>query len=186
MSELSLVGKSSRASVYCGSMADAKLDAEMIACDPPWRQGNLSYWSHKAGVEQCWAEFVANLSRHFSADLVYLKIGVPESIEWISRLRSAGHKRIAWWETGYSSGRNAQIVACRSLSLQNLPMEIESRAAASAVAKWAWDCGVRSAADPCVGNGLMLAKFAKLGMHVTGVELVPSRAEKATARLCLE
>lgn len=178
--------QSATAEMHHGSMADVTFFVDMIAADPPWRQGNLTFWSNKAGVSQQWLDFVRGMSRHFVADVVYLKVGVPESAQWIESLLAAGMRRCIWWETRYAGGRNAQIVAARSMDLTELTMEEESRSATTAIAKWAYGKGVRTVADPCTGNGLMLGKFLAAGMRVTGTELVEDRALRAAKRLCGE
>jgi hypothetical protein len=180
---LRLIGASAEAAVYHGNHAGARFVAEMIACDPPWRQGNLSYWSHQAGVSQRWDEFVASMCQHFAAPLVYLKVGSPEAPQWAESLRAAGH-RVATWATRYSSGVNAQVLGCRSADPDSCRKPPESKAAATAVADWAAGLGIRTVADPCVGLGVMLDKFRRSGMRVVGVELVEARARRAAELLC--
>lgn len=179
------IGRSRMAEIYHGSMTMAEFHVDLIASDPPWRQGNLSYWSNRAGISQRWPDFVANMSRHFSANAVYLKTGLPESEQWVSSLASAGMKHVIKWETRYSGGQNAQIVASRTVNLDELPMEEESRSASTAIAKWAFRFGLRTAADPCVGEGKMLDKFRVAGLRVAGVELIRDRAQRAAVRLCV-
>ena len=173
--------KTERASVYHGDMSDCTFNVDMIASDPPWRQGNLSYWSHQAGIKQQWL-FMHAMSRHFiNPIVVYLKVGVPEASQWIDLLKQAGLNHIATWQTTYFGGVNAQIVAARKAWTVGLPRETESKQATTSIAAWAKMIGIETVADPCVGKGVMLAKFLKAGMHVIGVELIESRAATAAA-----
>lgn len=179
---LQLVGRSERSQVYHGSMSAASFRVDMLAVDPPWRQGNLSYWSHKAGIEQRWDGFVQTLAGHFSCEAVYLKVGVPECADWVAILRSRGF-RVARWRTNYYAGENFQIVGCRAGRYSGC-RPTDSRKSTDAIAEWAAKRGISSVADPCVGVGKMLAKFMRRGMRVVGVELVESRAQQAARRLC--
>lgn len=179
------IAATDRAAVWHGNLTSFSFRVQMLAVDPPWRQGNLSYWSHKAGIEQRWDTFVVNMTQHFHArEVVYLKTGAPEVPAWEAALRGAGFRQIVSWPTHYYGGDNAQIVALRSRPPFPVPMREDSRAATTAIAAWAWKLGIMSVADPCVGLGKMLAKFLNQGLYVAGVELVESRANAAAKRLC--
>lgn len=178
------VAKSATAQVYNGSFYGCQFDVDMIAVDPPWRQGNLSYWSRRAGTEQKWETFQQRLSETFSAKLVYLKTGVKESSEWIQLLQQAGKRRIVYWETVYYAGKNCQIVASNEIDLSGIAMDDDSKKSTTLLAAWAYRQGMRTAADPCLGKGVMLQKFQKAGMRVVGTELGLGRAELAAKRLC--
>lgn len=183
--ESSILLRGERSIVAYGSHGLASFNVDMLAVDPPWRQGNLSYWSHQAGIEQRWIDFVAGMRKHFTAPIVYLKVGLPESTEWIEALRSDGMTNILWWRTNYYAGKNAQIIAARFhlVGLDHAQAASDSPEATNRIAEWAARFGVSSVADPCVGKGVMLQKFMKAGMAVAGVELVRKRAEQAAKRL---
>jgi hypothetical protein len=175
------------AAVWHGDLAAFRFDVEMLASDPPWRQANLSYWSHKAGVRQRWVDFKESMTTHFKGRrIVYLKVGRPEAGEWIQVLNRCGFRDIRFWESRYYAGVNAQILAIKDPALRSLelPMENESRAASTSIADWAASRGVQTVVDPCVGVGKMLRKFHLAGMRVAGVELIEARARSAAVRLC--
>jgi hypothetical protein len=160
----------------------------MLAVDPPWRQGNLSYWSHRAGIEQNWQKFVEALCQVIAASkpkLVYLKTGIPDQKDWIKALNPSSTSYVAW-ETEYYAGRNAQLLVKLNefeIDLVSCPQHVDSKKATDEIAEYAYGCGVRSVADLCLGKGKMLKKFQKAGMRVCGIELHPDRAAEAAKRL---
>lgn len=180
-----LIGRNGCAEVYHGSFYGFHPEVDMIAVDPPWRQGNLSYWSHRAGVEQRWDTFVREMG-HMLARVshAYMKVGATEMREWISVLESLGFEHIDFWMTTYYAGENAQIIASRE-RFRAAPRKPEKSVDATfAAVDWARAAGVSATCDPCVGLGKMAKKFLDAGMYVVGVELCEDRAKKALARLC--
>ncbi len=167
-------------------LQQAEFSVDMIAVDPPWRQANLSYWSHKCGMEQVWATFVSDLSRHFvGRKAVYIKCGAPEAVEWVRELHASGLQVVEQWSTSYYAGRNMQILAVdksRDWPLLECRPEVSTEAT-NVVARWARKCGIQTVADPCLGLGKMLAKFRAVGMRVAGCELSTHRTVKAVGRL---
>ena len=180
-----LFGKSLMSEVWVGSFYGVHLGTEMLAVDPPWRQGNLSYWSHKAGTEQVWDTFVNQMQAvviNSGFRLVYIKCGVPDAQDWINAFESIGLKTVSW-ETTYYAGKNAQVLASASMPIENCPQLPESKEATTAIAKWAALQQIDTAADVCVGLGKMLKKFQAVGMRVVGIELNADRAAVAAKRL---
>lgn len=182
-----LIARCENAAVYNGSFYGIVLDdVDMVAVDPPWRQGNLSYWSHRAGTEQRWDVFKREMTKILAqVDHVYLKVGLKERDEWMSVVRdSLSMPFIATWETTYYAGKNAQILASRLSRVDNCHTPSTSPESANSVARWAALQSVESVCDPCVGLGKMAKKFRDTGAFVLGVELCADRAEKAAKRLC--
>lgn len=179
------LGESLLSEVWVGSFYGVQLAAQMLAVDPPWRQGNLSYWSHKVGTEQVWDTFVNQMQAmviNSGFRLVYIKCGVPDAHDWRNALESIGMK-VVCWETTYYAGKNAQVLASNSLPIETCPQLPESKEATTAIAKWAALQQIETAADVCVGLGKMLKKFQAVGMRVVGIELNPDRAAVAAKRL---
>lgn len=162
------------------------MDVDVLAVDPPWRQGNLSYWSHQAGIEQGWERFKDEMSavvERSKPKVIYLKTGVPEAYQWEALLIGLGYGGGIGWETSYYGGKNFQIVASPVLDLSYCPTMPESRSATTELAKWLGQCGMRSACDVCAGKGKMLKKFLDEGMNVVACELVETRAAECAKRL---
>jgi hypothetical protein len=179
------MGHSLMSEVWVGSFDGVVLGSQMLAVDPPWRQGNLSYWSNKAGIAQNWDSFVNSMLAvvvNSGFRLVYIKCGVPDAVDWQKGLRSIGLQTVCW-ETTYYAGRNAQVLASAAMPIEDCPQLPESKEATTAIAKWASLQQIDSAADVCVGLGKMLKKFQAVGMRVVGVELNPDRAKVAAKRL---
>lgn len=182
---LRLIAKSETATVYHGSFYGAELSGcDMLAADPPWRQGNLSYWSHRAGTEQRWETFKRQMAQLFAGrECVYLKIGVPELPEWKEILHRGGFSHIHSWHTTYYAGNNAQLVGTISAPI-SCDTPLKSVDATLAVAEWSLRQGWRTVCDPCVGLGKMAKKFLTTGFSVAGIELCEDRALQAAKRLC--
>jgi hypothetical protein len=84
----------------------------------------------------------------------------------------------------YYAGKNCQIVASNQIDLCDIQMHNDSRKSTTLLAAWAFENGIRTVADPCLGKGVMLQKFQKAGMQVVGTELGRKRSELAAKRLC--
>lgn len=182
-SGIRLIGSDVGYEVWHGSFYGSTMTVDAIAADPPWRQGNLSYWSRQAGCEQQWSVFVDELIGLVARSkpmVVYLKVGLRESLEWENRLRQV-YRQTTRWETSYYAGKNAQVVASTDIPLDGLPKEIKSPEATTKIADWMWSCGIKSIGDCCGGKGEMLAKFYRAGMDVVATELVESRS-----KICLK
>ena len=172
--------------MWSGSHTGIVLEADVIAVDPPWRQGNLTYWSRRVGIEQRWPEFVAGLIQVIDKSnpvWVYLKTGVPEAKEWIAALEAIKYHTAATWKTRYYAGQNTQIVASRQHGTICIPQHDCSKESTTQLAKFLAECGCRTAADPCAGKGKMLKKFLDAGMQVAGIELCSRRSQECAKRL---
>jgi hypothetical protein len=184
-SGIRLVGRSETHEVWHGSFYGVSMHVDAIAADPPWRQGNLTYWSRQANTEQNWTRFVDELIAlvvRSNPKVVYLKVGVPECGEWCSRLGKFYGSMIQW-ETTYYGGKNAQIVASSMLPIGDIEQAEKSPEATNLIADWMRTQGIATVGDCCGGKGEMLNKFRKRGMRVVATELVESRAGKCHARL---
>lgn len=170
--------------VNCSLEDVACVRVDMISVDPPWRQGNLTYWSRKANCEQRWQDFVQQMLLLCTTPHVHLKVGRPESGEWIAGLDHAGY-RCVLFQTTYYAGINSQVVASRDAALPD-DCAIDSRDATLSVADWALRNGVRTIYDPCIGLGKMARKWQRRGVTVFGTELVASRCHKAAKLLGLQ
>lgn len=167
------------------SLADvARVKVDMISVDPPWRQGNLTYWSRKADREQRWDDFVPQLLSLCQTPHVHLKVGRPESDQWMAGLERCGYC-CARFETTYYAGLNAQVIASREATLPAC-CAVDSRDATMSVIEWATNLGVRTVYDPCIGLGKMAQKWQRHGATVFGTELVASRCRDAAKRLGLQ
>jgi hypothetical protein len=161
------------------------MHVDAIAADPPWRQGNLTYWSRQANIEQNWTRFVDELIAlvvRSNPKVVYLKVGVPECGQWKQAL-SALYSDAISWETTYYGGKNAQIVASSTLPIHEIERGEKSPQATNLIADWMLANGIKTVGDCCGGKGEMLNKFRKRGMRVVATELVESRAMQCHARL---
>lgn len=176
--------------------------ADIFYSDPPWGQGNLSYWQtinvrQNTGAQKSEVNhglFIKNifaLAKEYAKNIVFIEYGQRWRDEIIALAQSYGLTSVGVIELLYASGSNK--LKCDLHIFAKTPFDIQQeyidsvyhttgyKTLVAAVKPFVIPDGI--ILDPCCGMGYSAQAAVDNGMRFRGNELNKSRLEKTIKRL---